>query len=137
MNKYLIDSNIIIQYFRKKFDLISKIEEIGIRNCFISEITIAELKYGFELSLLRGFKINPKFLELLDRLQIVPISGCIDFYAKEKARLQNNGTPIHDNFDLLIACSSVTNGMIMVTENYKDFKNIKDIRIENWINRNQ
>jgi tRNA(fMet)-specific endonuclease VapC len=40
-----------------------------------------------------------------------------------------------NNFDLLIACTSVVNGMVMVTENVKDFKNIKGIQIENWIER--
>jgi tRNA(fMet)-specific endonuclease VapC len=38
-----------------------------------------------------------------------------------------------DDFDLLIGCTAVTEGMMLVTENVKDFKNIKDIRIENWV----
>ena len=45
-------------------------------------------------------------------------------FASEKARLRLAGTPMEDNFDLLI---------VMVTENLKDFKNISNIRLENWI----
>ena len=54
-------------------------------------------------------------------------------FASEKARLRLAGTPMEDNFDLLIGCSSVIPRMVMVTENLKDFKNISNIRLENWI----
>jgi len=40
-------------------------------------------------------------------------------------------------FDLLIGCTAVAKKMIMVTENVDDFKNIKDIQIENWIDRSK
>ena len=40
-----------------------------------------------------------------------------------------------NNFDLLIGCTAVVNDMVMVTENIKDFKNIENIIIENWISR--
>ena len=56
-----------------------------------------------------------------------------DLYADEKARMEMAGTPSHDDFDLLIGCTSVAEGMVMVTQNVKDFKNIKGIQIENWI----
>lgn len=44
------------------------------------------------------------------------------------------GTPTGE-FDLLIGCTAVAEKMIMVTENVDDFKNIKGIQIENWIER--
>lgn len=49
----------------------------------------------------------------------------LDTNGSEKARLRINGTPLEDDFDLLIGCTAVTEGMILVTENVKDFKNIK------------
>ena len=54
-------------------------------------------------------------------------------FASEKARLRLAGTPMEYNFDLLIGCTSVIHRMVMVTENLKDFKNISNIRLENWI----
>ena len=54
-------------------------------------------------------------------------------FASEKARLRLAGTPMEANFDLLIGCTSVIHRMVMVTENLKDFKNISNIRLENWI----
>ncbi len=46
MNKYLLDTNICIYFLNGKFNLAQRLDEVGIVNCFISEITIAELKYG-------------------------------------------------------------------------------------------
>ena len=50
MKGYLLDTNICVYFLNGKFDLEHKIEEVGIANCFISEVTIAELKYGVEKS---------------------------------------------------------------------------------------
>jgi tRNA(fMet)-specific endonuclease VapC len=48
---YLLDTNVCIHFFRGKFDLLDKLQQIGIRNCSISEITLAELAFGAENSL--------------------------------------------------------------------------------------
>lgn len=50
------------------------------------------------------------------------------------ARLTMAGTPTSD-FDLLIGCTAVSRKMVMVTQNIKDFENIKDIHLENWVNK--
>lgn len=39
------------------------------------------------------------------------------------------------DFDLLIGCTAIEKGMIMVTENQKEFERIKNIKIENWVVR--
>ncbi len=48
--KYLLDTNICIHFFRGKYNLYNKIMDVGIKNCAISEITLAELVYGAEHS---------------------------------------------------------------------------------------
>lgn len=45
MKQYLLDTNICIYFPKEQFDLRKKIEEIGEENCFLSEITMAELKF--------------------------------------------------------------------------------------------
>ena len=72
--------------------------------------------------------------EFFDAITIIPVSPILDRYAEEKARLTLTGTPTGE-FDLLIGCTAVAEKMIMVTENVDDFKNIKGIQIENWIER--
>lgn len=48
MKKYLLDTNICIFLLRGKYDVDKKIDQVGLENCCISEITVAELKYGAE-----------------------------------------------------------------------------------------
>jgi tRNA(fMet)-specific endonuclease VapC len=122
--KYLLDTNICVHFLRGNFELINKFRQIGIENCAISEITFAELVFGAENS------SNPeKNLELIEaftnQLIILPIFNAIHLYAKEKARLRSKGLMISD-FDLLIGCTAIEKGMIMVTENQK---NLKESRI--------
>jgi tRNA(fMet)-specific endonuclease VapC len=52
-------------------------------------------------------------------------------YAKQKARLRKTGNMI-DDFDLLIGCSALKNGLILVTNNENHFDRIENIRMENW-----
>ncbi|MFN4812680.1 type II toxin-antitoxin system VapC family toxin [Flavobacterium sp.] len=131
--KYLLDSNICIHFLRGKYNVIEKLNEVGIDNCAISEITLAELVFGAEKS--DNPKKNHKLIEkFIGQLSILPIFDAIQTYGKEKARLQSEGKMISD-FDLLIGCTSIENDLIMVTENIKEFDRIKGIRIENWVKR--
>ena len=131
--KYLLDTKICIHFLRGKFGLIKMLQEIGIENCAISKITLAELVFGAENS------ANPKKnLELIEvftnQVMILPIFNAIYIYAKEKARLRSKGLMISD-FDLLIGCTAVEKELIMVTENLKEFERISGIVIENWVKR--
>lgn len=113
-----------------KFDLESKFDKASVDNCFISEITLAELKFGVEKS--EKTKKNKKALDdFLSGVQILPIFHSLDLYAKEKARLQKAGTPV-DDFDLLIGVTSITHKLILVTNNTNHFKRIKGIKLEDW-----
>lgn len=130
MKKYLIDTNICIYYIKGQFELKKKFETVDPDNCFISEITLAELMYGVENS--EKKEKNRKTLDnFLTGVKIVPIFHSLDVYAKEKARLRRSGTPI-DEFDLLIGVTSVTHNLTMVTNNTEHFKRIKGIVLEDW-----
>ena len=65
----------------------------------------------------------------------LPIYSAIGLAASEKIRLRLAGTPCDDNFDLLIACSAIANGMVCVTDNTKDFQRFRNIQLENWVVR--
>ena len=112
-----------------------KEHDISLDDCYVSEITEIELKVGEILLKKKGYKFSVTARKMLSNFTILPISPVIDLFVKEKCRLQFAGTRMNNNFDLLIACTSVVNNMVMVTENVKDFKNIKGIQIENWIER--
>ena len=136
MEKYLLDTNICIFLLRGKYDVDKKIDQVGMENCYISEITVAELKYGAELGSKQGLARRTQNLdEFIASMHVLPIGETLDLFAKEKACLRLVGTPADDNFDLLIGCTAIVYDMVMVTENIHDFKNFSGIRLENWINR--
>ena len=132
--RYMLDTNICAFWLRDKYDVKYHINEVGMENCYISEITVAELKFGKEYGKLKG---GPKYKdqkldEFFNDINVLPIAPVFDLYGIEKARLRMAGTPTSD-YDLLIGCTAVAEDMVMVTQNVKDFKNIKGIKIENWI----
>lgn len=113
-----------------KFDLENRFDELFPENYFISEITLAELKFGVANS--ENKDKNQKVLEkFLVGVQVLPIFHSLDLYASEKAQLRKAGTPI-DDFDLLIGVTSVTHNFIMVTNNTNHFNRIKGITLEDW-----
>ncbi len=135
MKKYLLDTNICIHFLKGEFNLQSKIDEVGFENCFISELTIAELLFGVENSAESKREQNQQNvdnLKLSFGIRIIPINSCFELYAKEKARLRREGTPIGE-FDLIIGCTSIINQMIMTTRNIKHLEKIENIILENWI----
>jgi tRNA(fMet)-specific endonuclease VapC len=135
---YLLDTNICAFYLRGKYDIDQRIDNVGWEHCYISEITMLELKMGVELSRQKdGIDRTEQLNRFLEDIRVLPINNAIDFAAHEKIRLRLAGTPCNDNFDLLIACTAIANGMICVTDNTKDFHRFENIQLENWVDRTQ
>ena len=129
MRKYLLDTNIVISMFRNRHNVRGRILETGTENCYISEITVAELFYGASKS---GRQENFDDVEnLLKKFTVVPIFPALRLYAENKAKLEKTGRSI-DDFDLLIGSSAVFNDMVAVTNNTKHFERIPNIRLEDW-----
>jgi len=133
MENYLLDTNICIFYFKKKHGVRERLLQVGLKNCAISEITLAELIYGAECSLNveKNIDIINNFIQ---HVQVFPISSAIGVYAKEKSLLKTTGNMI-DDLDIFIGATSIANNMILVTDNEKHLSRLSKIRIENWVKR--
>ena len=132
--QYLLDTSICVFYLRGKLKLDNIIREKGRENFFISEITVAELRFGAENSddIPKSHKSVDAFV---NGVTIVPIFGSIKRYAKEKVRLRRLGTPMNDEFDLLIGVTAIENKLTLVTDNVKHFEQLDGVKIENWFKR--
>ncbi|WP_423779114.1 type II toxin-antitoxin system VapC family toxin [Cyclobacterium amurskyense] len=97
-------------------------------------MTVFEFKYGAENSdnPKRSHKAVDKFVR---GLTIISIFGIVDQYALNKVYLRKKGTPLHDEFDLIIGVTALANEMTLVTDNVKDFRHIKNLKLENWVER--
>lgn len=130
MKQYLLDTNICIFFIKGLFDLKNKYHKAGADNCFISEITLAELKFGVENSQAKE-KNALALSHFLTGVIIIPIFHSLDIYAKEKARLRKAGQPV-DDFDLLIGATAIANGLTLVTNNVDHLGRMKGVKIEDW-----
>ncbi|TBR61312.1 type II toxin-antitoxin system VapC family toxin [Mastigocladus laminosus UU774] len=132
MKPALVDTNILSLFFRnqplviKNFD--AYIREYGKIN--ISIITYYEIVSGLKHR--DAHKQLTSFLEFVSYNTVLPlttdsttISG--DIYAK----LRKKGTPV-DDIDILIAGIAITNDLILVTNNHRDFEKIEGLEIVDW-----
>lgn len=131
--QYLLDTNICIYLLKKQYRIAEQLIKIGRENCFISDITLAELYYGASRSGQKEKKMEGvRFVE--EYFTVLPIHDVLEKFGDSKAFLKSNGLLI-DDFDLLIGATAVVYNLIMVTENVKHLSRIPDIRIENWIKK--
>ena len=128
--KYLLDTDIIIDLVKNRCHLWKKIQSVGLLNCYVSEITIAELHFGVNYSSNKEKHKNEPF-EISESFNVIPISEVLEIFGAEKARLTKSGNRIPD-FDLLIAVTAVKYDLIMVTGNEKHFNRVNNLAIENW-----
>lgn len=126
----MLDSNICIFFIKGQYELNKKIAEVGEQNCFISEMTVAELKYGIENS--NTIETMRVIVEaFIPKFAIFPIYNSLNVYAKEKAKLRKQGLML-DDFDILIGATAISNDMIMVTNNVSHLNRLDNIIIEDW-----
>ncbi len=131
---YLLDTSICVFFLRGQLDFDKIIRKRGLESFYISELTVFELRYGAENS--EDPKKSHKAVDwFIGGLTIVPIYGCVNKYSETKVFLRKNGTPMHDEFDLIIGVTALEYNFTLVTDNEKDFRFLKGLSIENWIER--
>lgn len=135
MNKYLLDTNICIFMLKNRYNIRTIINDNIVDNCYISELSIAELYYGAYKSICpdRGIK---EVQLILSRFKMIPVSDSLALFGQLKADMERKGNKI-DDFDLLIGATAITHDFIMVTDNVKHLGKIHGIQLENWIERNK
>ena len=116
-----------------KYELDKKIKQVGLENCYISEITAAELLYGAYHS--KSERHISETKQFISEFAIIPITSIIDDFARQKDSLVASGQII-DDFDIFIGMTALKNDFVMVTDNVKHLSRISGIKIENWIERN-
>ena len=130
MTEYLLDTDICIFYLKGKFGIKEKIEASGQGNCFVSEMTIAELMFGARNS--DNFeKHQNDHIKVLSVATLKRVLDSLPTYGIEKARLRRAGNLIPE-LDLLIATTALHHGMTLVSNNTKHMSRIEGLMLENW-----
>ena len=129
MKQYLLDTDVCIEIIKHNERVLDKVEAIGAENCFVTDITVAELFYGAAKS------VHPDRYDDVDNIlrsfDLKPIFPSLRLYGENKALLENQGRMIGE-FDLLIGSCAVYHKLVMVTSNLKHFDHIPSIELEDW-----
>lgn len=129
---YMLDTNICIYAIKHnpKKVLINLNKHDPSEIC-ISSITYAELMYGVEKS--KAIDRNRIALSLfLANIQILDFDDCAsECYGIIRAQLEKQGTPIGP-LDTMIAAHAKSLDCTLVTNNTKEFKRIKKLKLDNW-----
>ena len=133
--RYLLDTNIVSDLVRNPQGRIAQhIRKIGEGQVCTSIIVAAELRYGAAKK--QSARLTAQLQAVLGALEVLPLEAPVDTtYGALRARLEKAGRPIGAN-DLLIAAQTLALGYTIVTDNEKEFAQIKDLPRENWLRHN-
>lgn len=114
-------------------EVIQKFKNTEVGEIAISSITVSELQYGVSKSKYRELNLK-RLEEFLTPFQILPYDEYASkFYGELRFQLENQGTIIGP-LDLLIAAHALSQNLVLVTNNEKEFKRIPSLKVENWVN---
>lgn len=124
-----MDTSVCIAIIRGNRHVQTKVLEIGRENCYVSEMSIAELYYGASKSGKESHFRDVR--KILYHFQVMPVFDSLETYGTVKASLESKGRRI-DEMDLLIGSTALHNHMILVTHNVKHLNRIPNLKIEDW-----
>jgi tRNA(fMet)-specific endonuclease VapC len=132
MPRYMLDTDTCSFIMKRSNDAVLKrLQQVPVGDVCISVITKSELLFGVERSPRRqqnevALNAFLRYVEVLD----FPDEASLH-YAKIRADLKTLGTMIGAN-DLFIAAHARSLGLMLVTNNTREFGRVRDLAIENW-----
>jgi tRNA(fMet)-specific endonuclease VapC len=131
MLKYMLDTNIVIYTMKNKPPQVRTLFKKHDGQMCISSVTLGELIFGAERSAIpeKNLSAIESFIARIE-VEFFDIKGATHF-GQIKAELTQRGTPIGP-YDTMIAGHARSLGMILVTNNLKEFERIEGLRLENW-----
>ncbi|MDA8089779.1 MAG: type II toxin-antitoxin system VapC family toxin [Nitrospiraceae bacterium] len=130
--KFMLDTNICIYLIKQKSPSILKhLKRYSVGDIGISSITLAELYYGVEKS--RYIQKNREALgEFLLPLEITDFDEkASQIYGVVRANLEKDGNLI-GSMDMLIASHALSLDVTLITNNTREFKRIKELKVLDW-----
>jgi tRNA(fMet)-specific endonuclease VapC len=130
--RYLLDTHICTALIRQKPPaLLDRIAQHTVADIGISSITVAELQYGVFRSQHRS-QNQQALAQFLLPLNILDFDyEAAVAYGQLRATLEARGEPI-GSLDMLIAAQAVSRGLIVVTNNIREFARVPGLSVEDW-----
>lgn len=132
MLTFMLDTNIAIHVIKQRpIAALNKFNQYAARIC-VSSITVAELYFGAENSQNMA-KNLVQVDDFLSRLVILDYDiQAASHYGNIYADLTKKGNVISEN-DMHIAGHARSRGLILVTNNLREFERVEGLRLDNWV----
>lgn len=132
MLKFILDTNICIYVIKRRpVEMLETFNNYAGLMC-ISSVTYAELCHGVEKST-RPEQNRLAVEDFVSRLSVLPYGEkAAQHYGDIRAELERLGTPIGVN-DLHISAHARSEGLVLISNNLKEFKRISGLRLDNWL----
>jgi tRNA(fMet)-specific endonuclease VapC len=130
--RYLLDTNICI-YIRQERpkEVLQRFRKLRPREAVLSVITYGELLYGAAKSAHRTAALE-RLRELVRLLPAMALpETASETYGVVRAELESKGQMI-GNSDLWIAAHALAAELILVTNNEKEFRRVRGLKVQNW-----
>ncbi len=130
--KVMLDTNTCIYLIKRKPEkVLQRFQAYSIGDIGISSITLAELEYGVAKS--QHVQKNRLALdEFILPLEIAAFDeAASEKYGAMRSMLEKNGMLI-GSMDMLIAAHALSLDVTVVTNNMKEFKRIKGLKVVDW-----
>jgi len=133
MLKYMLDTNIAIYTIKNRPADVREAFNAHDGQMCISAVTLMELIYSAEAS--AAVERNLKVIEgFAARLEVLHYDNDAAAHTGQlRAELKKAGRPIGP-YDEMIAGHARAKGLVVVTNNMKQFENVPGIRLANWVN---
>lgn len=130
--RYLLDTNICIYIRQKRPEaVLRRFQKLRPGEAALSVITYGELLYGAAKSQQRLAALE-RLRELIQLLPALPLpETAADAYGRIRAELESKGEMIGNN-DLWIAAHAVAAGLTLVTNNEREFRRVRGLKVRNW-----
>ncbi len=131
MIKYMLDTNILIYTIKNRPKKVRKAFKRHSDYLSMSSVTLGELIYGAEMS--AQVTRNLQDIEgLAARMDVLPFDyQAATHFGQLRVELTKTGKPIGP-YDSMIAGHARSLGLILVTNNMREFKRVPGLRVENW-----
>ena len=132
MLKYMLDTNIVIYTIKNRPNYIRKLFNKHTEQLCILVMTLGELVFGAEHS--QQVEHNLADIEaMVSRLEVLLLDSKAAFhFGQIRAELDSRGKPI-DPYDMMIAGHARGSGLILVTNNVKEFSRVPGLLLENRV----
>ena len=131
---YLLDTNVLSELIRKRPDpgVVAKADLLDQQDCFASEVTLFELRYGAMLREDSEAFWQRLCEELIPTVTWLPVDAAIHLRAADLAAEFEKSGRIIGNEDCWIAATALEHGLILSTRNEGHFGRVQGLRVQNW-----